>query len=57
MHYVNGVPLEDGDMPGTLEFLNGNDKYQYPPVQTRSEPGTGSQQRWVGEEMIIIEDQ
>ena len=42
MHYVNGVPLEDSDLPDTLEFLNGNEKYDYPPVQTISEPGTGS---------------
>ena len=42
MHYVNGVPLEDGAMPKTTEFLNGNTKYGYPPVQVRSEPGTGA---------------
>ena len=41
MHYVNGVPLDDGDLPDTLELLNGNDKYGYPPVQAISEPGTG----------------
>jgi len=38
MHYVNGVPLNE-EMPDVLDFLRGNEKYGYPPVEVINEPG------------------
>jgi allantoicase len=38
MHYVNGVPLDE-DMPNVQDFLEGNERYGYPPVEVLGEPG------------------
>ncbi len=38
MHYVNGVPA-DQEMPNVHEFLDGNERYAYPPVRVIGKPG------------------
>jgi malate synthase/allantoicase/CubicO group peptidase (beta-lactamase class C family) len=38
MHYVNGVPA-DNEMPTINEFLMGNDKYEYDPIEVINPPG------------------
>ncbi len=39
LHYVNGVPQEQ-KMPDISEFLMGNEKYGYRPIEVIHEPGT-----------------
>lgn len=38
MHYVNGIPLDE-EMLLPNEFLHGNEKYDYPPVDVINTPG------------------
>lgn len=39
MHYVNGVPLDE-TMPDTRDFLEGNERYGYPPIDVVGKPGS-----------------
>ena len=52
MHYVNGVPLNE-DMPAISEFLKGNEKYGYVPVEVICSPGSTFQYSGAG--FIVLE--
>lgn len=52
MHYVNGVPATDS-MPHISEFLGGNPKYNYPPIEVINPPGTKF--KYSGAGFIVLE--
>ena len=52
LHYVNGVPANE-KMPLVTEFLEGNEKYQYPPVGVINQPGTKFQYSGAG--FLVLE--
>lgn len=52
MHYVNGVPCQD-EMPKITDFLKGNEKYDYDPVEVINKPGTKF--KYSGAGFIVLE--
>lgn len=52
MHYVNGIPT-DQEMPPIEEFLKGNAKYGYPPLEVLHIPGSKFQ--YSGGGFILLE--
>ena len=52
MHYVNGVPLDE-EMPSINNFLYGNEKYGYVPVEVINTPGSTFQYSGAG--FIVLE--
>jgi malate synthase len=52
MHYVNGVPCQD-EMPKITDFLKGNEKYDYDPVEVINKPETKF--KYSGAGFIVLE--